>query len=330
MASACCPACGGCGSRCRGPGSLTATRGRSPPDRASCWSTRGCTSPARWPSSSGPWTRSTCASSTCGYSPAPTPTPTTGARRPRSCERAGCELWLHPNHAHATRWRQRSGGRPGAAAGGGTPERGVARGAGRIRRAGQALPLRRGQGGRARPYAGGRGDAETDLGEWTVYETPGHAPSHVCLYQPERRILISGDHVLGRISLFYDYGYTADPVGEFLRSLDKVDVLDARLALSGHGKPFVDVHGHIEGNRTLVAERLAAVHGSVSSAPEDRAGGASRRLQPAGRRPQRHVVSLRDPQLPAPPGGAGARPRRARRRRRALARDVRTHARSQP
>ncbi len=52
---------------------------------------------------------------------------------------------------------------------------------------------------------------ETDLGEWTVYETPGHAPSHVCLYQPERRILISGDHVLGRISLFYDYGYTAGP-----------------------------------------------------------------------------------------------------------------------
>ena len=92
-----------------------------------------------------------------------------------------------------------------------------------------------------------------------VYETPGHAPSHVCLFQPERRILISGDHVLGRISLFYDYGWTPDPVGEFLASLDVVDRLDARLALSGHGKPFVDVHGHIEGNRRLVAERLASL-----------------------------------------------------------------------
>ena len=106
---------------------------------------------------------------------------------------------------------------------------------------------------------------ETDLGEWTVYETPGHAPSHVCLCQPERRILISGDHVLGRISLFYDYGYSLDPVGEFLASLDKVDVLDARLALSGHGKPFVDVHGHIEGNRALVAERLEAVLGAIDT-----------------------------------------------------------------
>ncbi len=101
-------------------------------------------------------------------------------------------------------------------------------------------------------------EIETELGTWTVHETPGHTPSHVCLYQAERRLLISGDHVLGRISLFFDYGYTPDPVSEFLTSLDRVDVLDARLALSGHGKPFVDVHGHIEGNRKLVHERIEA------------------------------------------------------------------------
>ncbi len=69
--------------------------------------------------------------------------------------------------------------------------------------------------------------------------------------------------MLGRISLYYDYGWTPDPVGEFLGSLDVVDALDARLALSGHGRPFVDVHGHIEGNRALVAERLDAVRGAV-------------------------------------------------------------------
>ncbi|MDQ6841920.1 MAG: MBL fold metallo-hydrolase, partial [Actinomycetota bacterium] len=102
-------------------------------------------------------------------------------------------------------------------------------------------------------------EIESDLGIWTVHATPGHAPSHVCLFQRERRLLISGDHLLGRISLYYDYGWTPDPVGEFVRSLDVVDELDARLALAGHGKPFVDVHGHIEGNRKLVRERLAAV-----------------------------------------------------------------------
>jgi len=111
-------------------------------------------------------------------------------------------------------------------------------------------------------------EVESDLGAWVVYETPGHAPSHVCLFQPERRLLISGDHLLGRISLYYDYGWTPDPVGEFLRSLDVVDELDARLCLSGHGRPFVDAHGHAEGNRTLVGERLAAVRRAV--APEAR------------------------------------------------------------
>jgi glyoxylase-like metal-dependent hydrolase (beta-lactamase superfamily II) len=86
----------------------------------------------------------------------------------------------------------------------------------------------------------------------------------VCLFEPERRLLLSGDHVLGRISLYFDYGWTPDPIGEFLASLDVVDELDARLALSGHGKPFLDVHGHIEGNRRLVAERLEATLGALS------------------------------------------------------------------
>jgi glyoxylase-like metal-dependent hydrolase (beta-lactamase superfamily II) len=92
-----------------------------------------------------------------------------------------------------------------------------------------------------------------------VYETPGHAPSHVCLFAPERRLLISGDHLLGRISLYFDYGWTADPVGEFLHSLQVVDELGARLCLAGHGRPFTDAHAHVEGNRRLVDERLRAV-----------------------------------------------------------------------
>jgi hypothetical protein len=47
-------------------------------------------------------------------------------------------------------------------------------------------------------------------------------------------------------------------VGEFLTSLDLVDGLDARLALAGHARPFTEVHGHIDGNRALVRERLDA------------------------------------------------------------------------
>jgi glyoxylase-like metal-dependent hydrolase (beta-lactamase superfamily II) len=108
---------------------------------------------------------------------------------------------------------------------------------------------------------------DTDLGPWTVYETPGHAPSHVCFHQPDRRLLISGDHLLGRVSLYYDYGWTPDPAGEFLRSLDVVDELGARLCLSGHGRPFADVRAHIEANRALVRQRLAAVEQAIAGGP---------------------------------------------------------------
>jgi len=97
----------------------------------------------------------------------------------------------------------------------------------------------------------------TDLGVWEVHETPGHAPSHVSLHQPERRLLISGDHLLGRVSIYYEHGWSPDPVAEFLTSLDVVERLDARLCLSGHGRTFTDVQAHIEANRRLVAQSVA-------------------------------------------------------------------------
>ena len=110
-------------------------------------------------------------------------------------------------------------------------------------------------------------EVETDLGRWQVYETPGHAPSHVVLHQPERGLLLSGDHLLGRVSLYFDYGWTPDPVGEFLSSLDTTDGLGARLALSGHGRPFADVAEHAEANRRLVRQRLDAVLAALRDGP---------------------------------------------------------------
>ena len=108
---------------------------------------------------------------------------------------------------------------------------------------------------------------DTDLGAWDVVETPGHAPSHVCLFQPERRLMVSGDHLLGRVSLYYDYGWSNDPAGEFLTSLDRVEALDARLCLAGHGRTFADVQTHIDANRALVHERLAKVEAAVGGGP---------------------------------------------------------------
>ena len=121
-----------------------------------------------------------------------------------------------------------------------------------------------------------------------MHYTPGHAPSHVSLFQPERRLLISGDHLLGRVSLYFDYGWSPDPVGEFLASLDKTEALNARLALSGHGRPFSDVREHHEANRRLVRERLDAVLAALAGRAEHglrpAPGGLRRRPHPGDRR----------------------------------------------
>jgi glyoxylase-like metal-dependent hydrolase (beta-lactamase superfamily II) len=182
-------------------------------------------------------------------------------------ERAGCELWMHPKYEHMSAMAEDPDAvlerRIEVARQSGVPEE----------------PLRRFAAERKGHESGIAAVIEpdrallpgvvvnTDLGPWTVYETPGHAPSHVCLFQPERRLLISGDHLLGRISLFFDYGYSPDPVGEFLSSLDVVERLGARLCLAGHGRTFTDVRAHIDGNRELVAERLGKALAAIAQEP---------------------------------------------------------------
>jgi glyoxylase-like metal-dependent hydrolase (beta-lactamase superfamily II) len=179
---------------------------------------------------------------------------------------AGCELWMHPNHRHMTRAVE-------------NPERTFERRIEVARQSGvpeEALrryqEQRRGQGVGIervvepdRPLVPGV-EVETDLGTFQVHETPGHAPSHVCLHQPDRGVLISGDHLLGRVSLYYDYGHTPDPAGEFLSSLDVVEALDSSLCLAGHGRPFRDVREHVEANRREVAERMGRVRFALREA----------------------------------------------------------------
>jgi glyoxylase-like metal-dependent hydrolase (beta-lactamase superfamily II) len=107
-------------------------------------------------------------------------------------------------------------------------------------------------------------EIETDAGTWQVHETPGHAPSHVVLHQPERKLLISGDHLLGRTVLFFDYGHSPDPVGEFLTSLEAVEKLDVGLVLPGHGRTFRDPEAKIAESRRQVDQLLGKVREALA------------------------------------------------------------------
>jgi glyoxylase-like metal-dependent hydrolase (beta-lactamase superfamily II) len=186
---------------------------------------------------------------------------------PPIAERAGCEVWIHPAYRlHADRHDGDDALSQAVevAHQSGVPEEPLRRWAERRQGhgTGQAGTLRS-----DRDLVPGV-EIETELGPWHVLETPGHAPSHVCLHQPDRRLLITGDHLLGRVSLYFDVGYTPDPVGEFLHSLEVVEGLDARLALAGHARPFTDIQGHVQANRDLVARRLEAVRAALDDGAE--------------------------------------------------------------
>lgn len=107
------------------------------------------------------------------------------------------------------------------------------------------------------------------LGPWDVLETPGHSPSHVCLHQPQARVLLLGDLVSRVFAPWYDYGYTPDPVAELTASLDLVAGLDVELALPGHGRPISgeDLTGIIEMHREEIASRLELVEAEVARQP---------------------------------------------------------------
>lgn len=107
-------------------------------------------------------------------------------------------------------------------------------------------------------------EVETDLGSWQVHHTPGHAPSHVVLHQPQRRLMITGDHLLGRTVLFFDYGHSPDPVGEFLASLDTVEPLPVDLCLPGHGRTFRDPEAKIAEARRQVGANLGRIREALA------------------------------------------------------------------
>jgi glyoxylase-like metal-dependent hydrolase (beta-lactamase superfamily II) len=92
---------------------------------------------------------------------------------------------------------------------------------------------------------------------WVSVHTPGHTADHLCLYDPEAKVLISGDHVLPSITPHISgLGVTIDPLTDFFRSLEKVGELDVDLVLPAHGLEFADLAGRAQAIRHHHEERL--------------------------------------------------------------------------
>jgi glyoxylase-like metal-dependent hydrolase (beta-lactamase superfamily II) len=88
-----------------------------------------------------------------------------------------------------------------------------------------------------------------EVGEFsfTCVETPGHTRGHLCLYEPRRRLLLSGDHLLGDITPnLSPLSEEENPLGDYLRSLERTASLDVELVLPGHRRPFRDHRARVE------------------------------------------------------------------------------------
>ena len=94
---------------------------------------------------------------------------------------------------------------------------------------------------------------EIQIGDhvWRIVVGSGHSPEHACLYCEDRKLLISGDQVLPKISSNVSVFPTepeGDPLTDWLRSLAKIkaQVPDDVLVLPSHNEPFHGLHARLD------------------------------------------------------------------------------------
>lgn len=100
--------------------------------------------------------------------------------------------------------------------------------------------------------------------------TPGHTEGHLCLYEERRRLLIAGDHLLGKItpniSMWADEG---NPLQDFLDSLDKIYHLDVQLVLPAHRQSFTNYQERIDQLKLHHQRRAQAIMSVLEQGPRN-------------------------------------------------------------
>jgi len=84
--------------------------------------------------------------------------------------------------------------------------------------------------------------------EFEVLWTPGHSPGHICLYEPRKRLLFSGDHVLFDTTPNVGFHPQSgdNPLGAYISSLERLEGLKVNFVLPGHGPVFNSLKLRIE------------------------------------------------------------------------------------
>ena len=122
-----------------------------------------------------------------------------------------------------------------------------------------------------------KGGEEIAVGDFSfqVIWTPGHSPGHICLYERNHKLLLSGDHVLPQITpnVSLHPQQSQNPLGDFLASLDRVAELDVERVLPAHEwdidwfkKRIDEMRDH---HRERLGDMLEAVGGEGSATATD-------------------------------------------------------------
>jgi len=103
----------------------------------------------------------------------------------------------------------------------------------------------------------------------TAIWTPGHSPGHLCFYEARHELMLSGDHVLPRITpnIPFHPQAGANPLADFLASLDKLEPYEVEEVLPAHEYRFSDLHTRLEELRQHHRDRFAEVVGLLRDGP---------------------------------------------------------------
>jgi glyoxylase-like metal-dependent hydrolase (beta-lactamase superfamily II) len=105
--------------------------------------------------------------------------------------------------------------------------------------------------------------------EWVAMHTPGHTYDHLCLYDPEFGVVLTGDHVLPSITPHISgVAPEVDPLALFMASLTRMaEMTGISVALPAHGRPFTDLRGRAEHIIEHHEERLDIIRDAVPTLP---------------------------------------------------------------
>ncbi len=104
---------------------------------------------------------------------------------------------------------------------------------------------------------------EIEDGYLKVVHTPGHTPGHISLFYPEKKIFFGADFLLpdewphGGI---YPHTAAYNPIGDYLKSLEKVKELEPEVIIPSHKEPIYDPIKRIEESISFMKRKIEEIY----------------------------------------------------------------------